>query len=379
MQPLSSYITISFKDGSLDILLEEADAKKVELIAMSLFHGMQEQTKRTFLCSQCSATYFKYALAIVGEGKNFEDVLSRKHQKNVNTYEKLAATITYLYPSQIKEMNRKLLEYFSLLSLQEAASFIEEGQNTLPFRYEIAQKMVLQALYFADPAQAVTYFDQVKDCQKAYLKAQIENNVVKMKSLKKRIYAYGQELKALKKSPEGFANASRSTYGLNPFILQKSLQAGELLEVYCQKIKKALAKNGADMTRQDLLEHIIGPANYLLSYYGIVPNEKESFIPQGAEPISIRQIGNCQFPEYAVIDWKYKEDTKFCHSPLVMNTCQYRKNPLVPAAIDQLDYLLNNSSPYDLEEQIRTDLTKHSKHHFSLKLPERLIKDKPLS
>lgn len=110
----------------------------------------------------------------------------------------------------------------------------------------------------------------------------------------------------------------------NPTIAKFAKMAQKQLEEYRRKVTAAMRANGADVTRHDLLEHFIGPKNYLLEHYGL-------FVPE---------VPNT--PNFPFALRKRPHDTAF-------------------------DYTLRHNSIYDLEEELRSDVL----HYYPL--PPRVI------
>ena len=116
--------------------------------------------------------------------------------------------------------------------------------------------------------------------------------------------------------------ASQHTHSPHLKIQQLALKAKKILKNYKEDISLLLKKNGANMQRIDLLEHLIGPKNYLFAYYGMVQSYRFSWI----------------------------------HVPVLMQTYETRQK--AHQFIGSFNYTLENLSPKALEQEIRTDILK---------------------
>lgn len=160
----------------------------------------------------------------------------------------------------------------------------------------LAQKRIKESLYFATQEQADT-------CQDI------------------------AERKAIKKSPLGMLRACRYLQNSIPFIRREAEDARDKLEAYCQEIISALKASGADTSNQVLMEHIVGPKNYMFSHYGIViSNETHDGIP-----------------------WFY-------HVPIHENSTITHRGPHIPQT-KRLQFLLKkDTTPAELEKEIRAKI-----------------------
>lgn len=112
----------------------------------------------------------------------------------------------------------------------------------------------------------------------------------------------------------------------NEFLRKVASEAKLGIEQYRESILGAQRRSGADMSRTDLLEYLIGPKGYLLDHYRLVPRESG------------------------------------------MNTFPYIGYG------QRFGYRLENDGPYDLESEIRNDVSR-----FTSQLPERLIQTREIT
>lgn len=137
-----------------------------------------------------------------------------------------------------------------------------------------------------------------------------------------------KDFKKYKLSPWAYHYASQHIYSENPIAQIKAQRAKTQLSLYKKCIQQTLEKNQAHIFRKDLLDHVIGPKNYLFAYYGIVPlnQERQKTYPFGFIPGSMNTLTSRQGRHLTPLNF----------------TCGYH---------------LSNLSPKALETEIRSDIT----------------------
>lgn len=342
--PNSDLFRVEFSDNSPTLYAPSEIISKVEIIGRSIFNKMIEASTRCFHCYQCSADIFTAMFGIVVENKNVNEVLHTDLRRNPWVFEILQSNLSFFYPS--REFSNSLLRNFSNMSIEDAKAMSAES-NDLSFALVLAHKRLRDSIYFTSEDEAMKYSEKLDRCIKSYNKAKLLdlNNEERKKHIepfKNDLKDAYEELKKLKKSPLGQLNATRHINHENPYVRAAAQKAVMNLKNYCESILDTLNLCGADLTRQDLLEHIIGPKNFLFSHYGIVPL-------------------------YRTFDEEKKEkhrESPFRFVPVLQGTCANEKQPHL-APLNPLGFKLNNDTPENLEIVIRTKIQEKREGPFS--------------
>lgn len=272
------FYTIEFDDGSPTLYAPKEIIEKVEGLRIGFQNHMKELEKKKYTCHICSSDIFRTIYALGSEGKTLDEALTEEQKAYPWSYEILQEPISFFYPSSFKKIHFRILTEFSFLSKKNAQAILS-GTEELSVAAWFANRRLRETIYFPDEQAALDYEIKLKqaytrywDSKRALAGKVLDPSEKEQKlEIKNEITTIRNALKKLKNSPNGLYNASRFVDHSNPFIREEAHKAKTKLDAYCTTIVNALRADNADMSRFDLLEHIIGPKNFLLSHYGIIP------------------------------------------------------------------------------------------------------------
>lgn len=243
--PPQVILTISFSDNTQITMTEDA-AKKIEVIGLSLQHNMKECREKTFMC-HCSQKAFQAARAIVTEYQSLDQVLTAEQKRDPFIFEKLCTDVGYLYPSKVVKIGVQLMDQLANMPLQQARDLMKD---------EIARDNSNRLL----PPPSL---DRTQAKESIYFTADENSEAICNANTPSAI-------KRLKNSPLKLQNAASHLLSSDGEIQYKAWKARHLLKNYRTIIVEGLKESSADISQKKLLEHIVGPKNYLLSHYGLV-------------------------------------------------------------------------------------------------------------
>jgi len=344
--PKEGSFAIEFEDKDSSLYMPKEIAAKVEVIGLSLSSPMREAEQQKFQCTICSAEEFTAIFGVASEKKSVKQVLTKEQKQDPWIFERLQPHLSFFYPSTFHKISKWMLTQFSNMALEDACAIVDTQtqMDKLSHVLALAQKRVKDAIYFASEEEANAYSEKIDQCVQAYIEARgpwlktdeakevkkTEEQKKHLDDLKMKLKDAQEEIAKVKRSPLGQYHASRHIGDENPLVHMEAQKAQKILKAYCEKITETLTASGAEMSRTDLLEHIIGPKNFLFSHYGIVP-------------------------------FKHAVDGKkpFRFVPILQGTCVAEKRPHF-APGNALGFALNNRSPQDLENDIREQIRKRN-------------------
>lgn len=230
---------------------------------------------------------------------------------------------------------------------------LQNAQETRPYLVIKAEEMLIQEKTFATQQEAEEYFDLLRDLQieREHIRAhkmQLEASLVKntnrafqtittkvlagvvqnMKTIDAEIASHRKKADLMHLPKLAMQRLATHAESQNATLRRHAQTAKAGLEVYREYVMSALRSCGANLARQeDLLEYLIGPKAYFLDYYGF-------------------EINITAKPQYP-----------FTHGS------------------HHFQYLLENNSIYDLENEMRDDLARVN----TLSLPPALIEKRIFS
>ena len=294
--PMEGYFTIEFDRGKSSLYLSQDAVEKVEYLRMSLdFPNTTPNPHSLFEPLDCSPDLFAAAFGIASENKNIKEVLTPMQKQDPRIFEILHRSLAIFYPSKYLDISKSLLGQFSNMDLEDAYAIVNSPTNELSYAIELARKRIKSSIYFASG-------EEDNACSDPKKRAQIMH------------------------SPWGLFHASEYVDDDNPLIRNEARKAHQTLQMYCEKITLALKKAGIDISNKRLMEHIIGPKNYLFSHYGIVLNT----------PIDTA--------------------TSFCHIPILQQTCATEQGLHKSLSKGFYFSFKGDLTPQDLESEIRTKI-----------------------
>jgi hypothetical protein len=136
----------------------------------------------------------------------------------------------------------------------------------------------LSKLFFTNEHEAAQHFDDLRTCHTCshILLKELESAMDELTEsvIKENINKYEIDISNLKAETDlskismmTRQNFLRCINDANPEVQAIALKAKEELKTYREKILGVLKASGADMSRTDLLEHLVGPKAYLFEYY----------------------------------------------------------------------------------------------------------------
>ncbi len=327
-----------------------------ELKEIDFFKGMigrfAESVSQTAVLKNVRSDVFEVVLGLTLRGQHISELIQGNDELNYHPelYEILKDALDYFNPGKNEELLRDLKEHqLRHITYEEAgrilANYVRVEGKKDPVWVEVAKTIKLSRIYFKNERDIQAWTEKKKFYDKEFwaLNQKIEFHKKKF---------HDANLSQLEQSLEVARIQSLSLYNLklhalaaeeslpmichqrasecssdDPAIRKMAQQSKEIVDEYKRILLQALSDSGANVDREDLLEHIVGPKNFLFDEYRL---------KIGDGP------GAAQYP--------------FGH-PLVLNGKKC------------LGYSLDNLSPYDLENEIRSDLGKY----ISNDLPPRII------
>lgn len=295
--PIEGYFKIEFDNGKSSLYLAPEAAEKVERLRASFDFFNPSSGANTYSCPPGSSSeLFAATFGIASENKTVKEALTPIQKQDPRIFEILHRSLSIFYPSTCLELSKSLLTQFFTMDLRDAHAIVNAPEKEPSYAKVLARKKVKSAIYFASEEKADICSD-----------------------LKER--------KQVMRSPNGLLQASKHINHDNPLIRSEARKAHQLLQMYQKKITQALENAGADISNEQLMEHIIGPKNFLFSHYGIVLSNDTA---ERANP--------------------------FCYVPVLHQTC-ITEQGLHLASVSGLNFSLKNIfSPKDLERDIRSKI-----------------------
>lgn len=361
-------IQIEFSDKTLVCDIEFL--KEMDLFTKLLATGMRETREKRIQFKRCDSSLFQAAVDISLHNRFFYDNFhENSYLKNLDLYEEITAVIDFLgvgkRDRKCEEAILKLLQrqlrsmkletaqailhaYQKQPKTQEKSSTVQE----VPFLVRAAHDIYIKSIYFEDEQAAKEHFEAMYELEKERITTEMllqaqedvlaQNNApqprIMVEAHIKSMQTYLNELNKQWKEFSAFdapdqmtiqmhRNALRWEFSDNVTVRSKVLESKAVVEQYKSHLLQVLKKSDADISRKDLLEYLVGPKEFLLARYGLNFGESKD------------------------------EKSPFTRPSLSIN----------------FRYNLYNKGPWDLEEEIRTDLTPY------VSLPERFIKQKEIT
>lgn len=295
--PREGYLTIEFDEGKSNLYISRDAAEKVESLRASLDFPNTSSAPHKFSSPMgCSPDLFAALFGIASENKNINEVLIPAQKQDPRIFEILHNCLSILYPAKYLDISKSLLTQFSTMDLENAYALMNTPTDKISYAQVLARKRIKSAIYFATKEEANACSDQAEWAKKRH-------------------------------SPWGLFHASRYVNDNDSLICTEARKAQKALQTYCETITLALKNSGTDTSNTKLMEHIIGPKNYLFSHYGIVP----STLPD--DPSS-----------------------PFCCVPVLQQTCTTEQGLHLSDAKGLVFSLNGDVTPYKLESEIRTKI-----------------------
>lgn len=359
---------IKFPDGkvlqyNIDIL------KQMIFFDEALSSDTEAKLERRVTFNRCNSNLFQAAVETSLNNKVFCEVLTEDtYCEHLDLYEQIQNIIEFLnFKNRDKKREEKNYEYlnrqFHSMTLKTArvvASAFEKQQigetgvkgKKVPRLVQAAQEICVKAIYFDNEQIAESHFEMVSELEReqmvtesllhtqkndlnvnrkltthrmreAYIKSK-ETYLADLNDKREVLATVSQPMNMLK-----HYNVSLREFDDIEAVRKEALKSKRVYESYRHHLLQTLESSGADMNRTDLLDYLVGPKGFLLDQYGIVSSPTAG-------------TGNVEYP--------FQQQ----------NVCR--------------EYHLQNKGPWDLEEEIRTNLAKYTKY-----LPERLIKQREVT
>jgi hypothetical protein len=312
--------------------------------------------------TRLSRKWFNALKAVVVEKRQLHEILTDVDYRDPFLYENLVDCVHMLNmkggDELLKTIRNTQLDFLNLKQAVAIMTGFAEAQRAqvsrlqqIPRPYAVIQADLMlcrSRLFFNSDKEADELFQSRQICNKELrlcefllmdLKEALKNPKNEMHKifLHLQIKNLSRQIQFCQKTLENFQK-KLSVQGMSCALLQRMQNyshdesefvretvqlAKKELDVYRETMLKALDKNGANMKRHDLIEWIVGPKGFLLDYYGLKYDPDER-------------------PEYPFTNR---------HS--------------------NFGYRLDREGPYDLETEIRSDLSIYQRAD---NLPPRLIK-----
>ncbi|NGX57715.1 MAG: hypothetical protein K940chlam3_00609 [Chlamydiae bacterium] len=276
------------------------------------------------------------------------------YQYDPYLYERFAETYHFLHPASdddafLKDTLIPMFEHYDLeWSSQILSKFNEIGDsNDPPVLIQKLKEIECQRIYFESESEFEYTINKIKELaleiwalkkQKKKFESKLskgDSSYMQGRFLEIQMLSIGKVIRLLnKEQSEKSTHSMKQLFRASQYIKSEDLgiktlviSAVEKVEAYRSEILVALKKSGADMTRSDLLECLVGPKAFLYDYYGLYATD----------------TGRTEFP--------------------------FR----VKGASEErlFGYQLTNSSPADIENEIRTDIERWVSHT----LPDSILDD----
>lgn len=295
--------------------------------------------------SQIDHEIFKIIVAVVVENKHPSDVLPETAYRNPFIIDDLQAALAQLgkekitsfvehscylnrqqaiasmqgYAEAQKANNPRLKEIPNPIAVTDAGILLNQAKLFFTTDKEADDVFLSRQLYrkeFCICEYLITDLEKALEnpkssMQEILLKAQLINLSRQQKFCEEKLAEIEAKMNVNFINMMAKQNLMQFINSEDEFIRLTALQAQKILEDYKSTVLEALRKSDANLKRTDLLEWLIGPKGFLLDRYGIT-----------YEPTN-----KLKFP--------------------------FKKKWL------DLGYRLDNEGPYDLEEEIRNDLSKN--------------------
>jgi len=386
---LDGRLLIQFRDGSHDAY-DLSTLRNLGFFKTMEHAGFQETFASEAELIHIDREAFRLVCLYVAEKKPLHQLITAEMlQNNVHLFDSFVAALNFLHPIEGVEAQcgrDKTEERYDTLCWQIASLIDFETAKTistahageksevptglekdagvkaekeapkagiLPFAVERAHEILLQAAFFATEKEASEHFEMV--CSARIQKELAEDNIARMEVILSRhnsaaqqalAKAVIQQQKTLIHACDGLLKKAQKRVDINyltvsehavlaakvndpcPRVQLLAQQSAKFVQEYAKDVLEAFRTSKADLSRTDLLEYFIGPKGFLLEHYGLFPDPTH-------------------------------------------------KNPAFPfvrkllAEGNSFEYSLKHNSIYDVENEMRDDLTR-----LHLSLPERLIKER---
>lgn len=344
----SSYqkIVLEFTDGAS----ESIDTANLE--KFGIFQQLQESRVQL----KIAQPIFRIVFALIVDDKPIHQAIPEKLLVTPDLVETLEAAINHLHPKNAAQVIASIKNALPLLlTVAQVQELIKTASDAQFYLVAQAKEKFVQQHLFPTQKDAEEHFQTVRDNQVELELAceyimRLEVSLVKHLSdahnetlqpqidgLKRVINEYATKIQALRKKTDlssqlpmlTLHQLARQADTENGIVKPYAQKAQEILKAYRITVLEALKACGADLSRGDLLEYLIGPKAYFFDYYG------------------------------------FKIDTAAnSHSPFIKQITRDRS--------ETFTYRLENNGAYDLELEIWDDLNKSR----VLQLPRRCMTKK---